>query len=161
MTTVELLREMFRYEPVSGHLIWKAGKRVGKRAGSQQGKGGYRHVRVGDKYMYEHRIAMLLTLGEIPEDIQIDHVNHDKGDNRLANLRFTTHTQNGRNVKKISTNTTGVTGVTFCKLTGKYQAQIHMNGKCKYLGQYDTLEEAATARAEADKRYNFHPNHGL
>lgn len=91
---------MFRYEPVSGHLIWKAGKRVGKRAGSQQGKDGYRHVRVGDKYMYEHRIAMLLTLGEIPEDIQIDHVNHDKGDNRLANLRFTTHTQNGRNVKK-------------------------------------------------------------
>lgn len=75
MATFELLREMFHYEPVSGHLIWK----VGKRAGSQRGKGGYRHVRVGDKYMYEHRIAMLLTLGEIPEDIQIDHVNHDKG----------------------------------------------------------------------------------
>lgn len=161
MATFELLREVFRYEPVSGHLIWKVGKRVGKRAGSQRGKGGYRHVRVGDKYMYEHRIAMLLTLGEIPEDIQIDHVNHDKGDNRLANLRFTTHTQNGRNVKKISTNTTGVTGVTFCKLTGRYQAQIYMKGKCKYLGQYDTLEEATAVRAEAAKLYNFHPNHGL
>ena len=161
MTTVELLKEMFRYEPSSGKLFWKIGKRVGKRAGSQQGKGGYRHVRVGDKYMYEHRIAMLLTLGEIPEGIQIDHVNHDKGDNRLANLRFTTHTQNGRNMKKISTNTTGVTGVIYDEKYAKYRAQIHIKGKGIYLGSYDTLEEAAAARAEANKRYNFHPNHGL
>ena len=160
MITFEEANSMFRYEPSSGHVYWKVGKFAGRRAGSLHKTVGYRQINTGKKYVYEHRVIMLLVHGSLPKGIQVDHINHDRSDNRLENLRLVTHTENGRNAKKISTNTTGVTGVTFCKLTGRYQAQMHMKGKCKYLGQYDTLEEAATARLEAEIKYGFHENHG-
>ena len=161
MLTYDRANELFRYEPSSGHLIWKVGRNIGQRAGTLRKTMGYRQVKVIGTCYNEHRIIMLIVHGDLPEGMQVDHINHDKGDNRLVNLRFATQTQNGRNAKLHVTNTTGVTGVIYNKKYAKYRAQINIKDKCKYLGQYDTLEEAASAREEANIKYGFHKNHGL
>ena len=161
MLSLEEVNKTFRYEPISGMLFWKVGKWKDKRAGTRSNVGGYRHVRVGKKYFYEHRIIMLMVHGELPKGMQVDHLSHDRSDNRLCNLRFVSHTDNGRNTKLHSTNTTGVIGTTFVKRTGKYMAQMEVNGKHLYLGCFKTLEEAAAARLEAEKLYGFHENHGI
>ena len=112
------------------------------------------------KYVYAHRIAMMLTYGDLSRGTQIDHINHDRSDNRLENLRITDHESNGRNVSIPRTNTTGVVGVTYSKKHNKYIAQIYVDKKHKYLGIYDTLEEAAIVRKSAEFLYGYHPNHG-
>lgn len=65
-----------------------------------------------------------------------------------------------RNKSVSSKSATGVTGVSFLKAGKKYIAQIGVNRKLIYLGLFDTLEEAAAARAEANLKFNFHSNHG-
>lgn len=161
MLTLTEAKRVFHYEPGSGHLIWKVGRNIGQRAGTLHKTMGYRQVKVNGTYYNEHRIIMLIVNGDLPEGMQVDHINHDRADNRLVNLRFVTHTQNGRNTKLPVTNTTGVIGVSYKKKYDKYYAQIYIKGKNIYLGWHDTLEEAAAARAEAEIKYGFHPNHGL
>lgn len=107
----------------------------------------------------EHRIIMVLCFGHIPENAEIDHINHVRDDNRLCNLRFVTGSENSRNKSVSSKNTTGVTGVYFSKTRKKYRAQIKVNRKIMHLGMFDTLEEAA-ARAEANLKFKFNNNHG-
>jgi hypothetical protein len=65
-----------------------------------------------------------------------------------------------RNQSVSGKNTSGVTGVYFSKAEKKYIAQIEVNREAIYLGIFDTLEEAAAARAEANLKFNFHNNHG-
>lgn len=103
---------------------------------------------------------MMLCFGHIPENAEIDHINHVRDDNRLVNLRFATQGENLKNKSVSSKSTTGVTGVYFSKDKKKYRAQIKVNRKAIYLGMFDTLEEAAAARAEANLKFNFHNNHG-
>jgi len=94
--------------------------------------------------------------GEIPEEV--DHINHNKSDNRWDNLRAVSHIENGRNQSKHTTNTSGYTGV--YKVKCKYMARIYVDGKYKNLGTYDDIEDARDARIYAEYYYNFHDNHG-
>ena len=103
---------------------------------------------------------MMLCFGHIPENAEIDHINHVRDDNRLCNLRFVTGSENSKNQSVSSKNTTGVTGVHFSKARKKYRAQIKVNRKIISLGMFYTLEEAAAARAEANLKYKFNSNHG-
>ena len=103
---------------------------------------------------------MLLCYGHIPDNAEVDHINHVRTDNRLDNLRFVTKSGNRRNQSVGSKSTTGVIGVYFNKRLQKYAAQIKVDGVVHYLGLHDTLEEAAAARAEANLKFNFHANHG-
>ena len=108
----------------------------------------------------EHRVIMMLCFGHIPENAEIDHINHVRNDNRLCNLRFVTGSENSRNKSVSSRNTTGVTGVYFYKRLQKYVARISVDWKIIHLGYFETLEEAAAARAEANVKYKFNNNHG-
>ena len=108
--------------------------------------------------IFLHRFIM----GIIEPKMVVDHVNGDKLDNRKANLRIVTNTQNAQNKKKQVNNTSGFKGVFFNKTTNKCVAQIRINGKCKYLGNFSTPEAAAHAYDEAARiyhgefgRYNF------
>ena len=103
---------------------------------------------------------MMLCFGHIPENAEIDHINHVRDANRLVNLRFATQGENLKNQSVSSKNTSGVTGVYFSKARKKYIAQIKVNQETIYLGIFETLEEAAAARAEANLKFNFHNNHG-
>lgn len=162
----EEVAKLFTYDRETGVLYWR--RRINGNipktleAGTQgaSNPAGYRKVGIKGKFYQVHRIIMMLCFGYIPENAEIDHINHVRDDNRLANLRFVTRSENRKNQSVSSKNTSGVTGVYFSKAKKKYIAQIKVNRKRIYLGAFKTLEEAAAARAEANLKYKFNNNHG-
>lgn len=100
-----------------------------------------------------HRVIWKLVTGDDP--LTIDHVNGDKSDNRLVNLRSVPQSENNKNKPTFSNNKTGHTGITKTPY-GKWKVQIG-NG---YVGCYGTLEEAMDARADAEEELGYHQNHG-
>lgn len=87
-----------------------------------------------------------------PQDMDVDHINHDKLDNRKNNLRITTTSQNMWNQKLAKNNTSGATGVSRIK-NNKWKARIKENGNEHYLGSFDTFNEALSARKQAEELY--------
>ncbi|WAX10126.1 DNA endonuclease [Bacteroides phage BU241P1] len=156
--------ELFRYDYETGVLYWRwrINNRVPKtlEAGRQRKSSGYLDVQVHGRFYLVHRVVMLMCYGFYGEGLEVDHINHVRNDNRLVNLRFVTRRENTRNQSVSSKNTSGVTGVYFIKRLQKYAAQIKVNREAIYLGIFETLEEAAAARAEANLKFNFHNNHG-
>ena len=98
-------------------------------------------------YILFHRLVM----GISDENIAVDHINHNKSDNRKNNLRFVTDSQNSMNRGVSSNNTSGITGVN--KRNGKWTARIGVNTKRIFLGDYDNFFEAVKARKEAEEKY--------
>ena len=98
-------------------------------------------------YILFHRLVM----GISDENIAVDHINHNKSDNRKNNLRFVTDSQNSMNRCISSHNTSGITGVN--KRNGKWTARIGVNTKRIFLGDYDNFFEAVKARKEAEEKY--------
>jgi hypothetical protein len=78
----------------------------------------------------------------------VDHINNDKLDNNIANLRWVTLQENQMNRKLSSNNTSNYKGVTFHKQRNKWVAQIMINGKNKNLGYFDNIEDAVNARVK-------------
>lgn len=110
-----------------------------------------------------HRLAFEL-MGVDTTDMCVDHVNHDKLDNRFENLRLITVGENNKNKKfEPKRNTSGYTGVTTDNSRPehqKFRAQVMINKKQIFLGRYPTAYEAHLAVVEARTRLGFHPNHG-
>ena len=161
----EEVARLFTYDRETGILYWRIRVNNNTRrdyvvGSSKRVTDGYRQVKVKGKIYMMHRVIMVLCFGHIPENAEIDHINHVRDDNRLANLRFVTRTDNRRNQSISSKNTSGVTGVSFLKARKKYVAQIKVDRKPIFLGYFDTLEGAAEARRQADKEYKFNNNHG-
>ena len=156
--------ELFRYDYETGVLYWRwrINSRVPKtlEAGAQNKSNGYLYVKVHGRRYLVHRVVMLMCYGFCGEGLEVDHINHVRNDNRLVNLRFVTHGGNMRNKSVSSKNTSGVTGVCFLKARKKYMAQISVGWETIYLGIFDTLEGAAEARRQADRKFNFNNNHG-
>lgn len=157
------LGEALLYDKDTGILTWKISPaknvKVGAVAGSKMNRG-YLVVSVGGKRVLAHRIAWLLANGPIPKDKEIDHINHNRLDNRLINLRLVTRTSNLRNQSRYKNNTSGVTGVSYDKNSGKWRAHITVEGKTLTLGRYSVLEDAIARRKLAEVEHNFHKNHG-
>jgi len=93
---------------------------------------------------YMHRLIM-----NAPKGVQVDHINGDKLDNRKENLRLCSHRENVLNRPKHKNNTTGYKGVYFNKKRDVYQSFITINGLHKYLGSFQTAEEAYRAYCSA------------
>lgn len=151
----------FRYDEHSGSLIRLSNGRV---AGSDNGSGYLRtSVTLSGKQRWfrVHRIIWEMFNGLLAEGEQIDHINHNKKDNRLCNLRKVSQVENHRNQPMISTNKSGVTGVMWHKQRRKWCAFIVLMGKRKHLGLFDVFEDAKAARESANKFYGFHDNHGI
>ena len=100
-----------------------------------------------------HRVIWALHNGAWP-DGQIDHINGDKSDNRIENLRVVTTSQNGMNRGKPSDNTSGYKGVVWDKSRSKWKATIGFRGKVHNIGRYDTKEDAI--KAYEDKCIELH-----
>lgn len=83
--------------------------------------------------------------GEWPKQI-VDLINGDRGDDRWANLREATYSQNNQNMTIRSDNTSGVKGVGWNKRQGKWHARVKVNGQLFHCGYFDSLEEAQQAR---------------
>jgi hypothetical protein len=84
----------------------------------------------------------------------LDHINGDKLDNRIANLRLSTNAENSRNRPATRRNSTGYKGVYLDSYTGRWKAQINVDGKNRNLGRFDTPEEAHAAYREAAEQWH-------
>lgn len=108
---------------------------------------------------YGHRIIWLLTYREWPSQ-NIDHIDGNPLNNAVSNLRDVPQIENAHNMAASGRNTSGVPGVVWCKATSKWHARIKVNEKVDHLGSFPDFSDAVQARVAAEKKYNFHPNHG-
>jgi len=132
-----------RYEAETGNFFWTAPRpkiQVGQLVGYKSKKG-YIHTEINGKHYACHRLAWFYATGKWPE-CQIDHINRDRSDNRIENLRLASNGENRANSK--TTNKLGFKGVTFKKWLKEkpYEAKITFQKKVIYLGCYATPEEA-------------------
>lgn len=152
---IETIRRAFAYDAETGVLRWAERRsnrtKPGDLAGSRTRKGHLR-VSVEGQNILVHRIIWALVHGVWPED-QIDHINGDPADNRIANLRPATNRQNQHNAKTRTDNTTGRVGVYWAANVGKWRPMIRVNGKNVCLGLYETFAEAVAARERAEREH--------
>jgi hypothetical protein len=147
---------IFDYNEETGELIWKIKTAIRITIGDMAGRlnsGGYLQVGLYRKYYVVHRVVWEMHYGEIPTDYVIDHIDGDKTNNRLSNLRICTHTENLFNSKLSKDNSTGFKGVTYDsrRIKRPYRACINIDGKKFSLGHFATAEEASEAFNEIAK----------
>mgnify|MGYP003145362455 CR=1 FL=1 len=114
---------------------------------------GYVEIGILGKLYPAHRLAWLMTYGRFPQK-KIDHVNGERADNRIANLREADDFQNAANSRKRKDNTSGFKGVSFRKDLEKWQARIGVGGRRISLGLYDQPEAAHAAYIAAAKKHH-------
>lgn len=145
-----------RYEPETGHLFWEKGGRGRKNlnipTGTLRKKNGYMQTGFMGKMFLNHRLAWLLHNGVWPK-AQIDHVNGDRKDNRIVNLREATSSDNNHNRTTGGRGTSGIPGVRFSSWHKKWWARIHSDSRFIHLGFFKDKEEAVSARREAELHY--------
>jgi hypothetical protein len=138
------LREVLAYNPETGIFTWKKSRyknKIGTTAGSTCSEN-YCKIKIKQKTYLAHRLAWLCFYNEYPPN-EIDHINGMIRDNRISNLRCATPQENQQNIKKPnSKNTSGFTGVHWCKTYEKWVSFIRINKAKKYLGRFDSAEEA-------------------
>ena len=160
MITQQELKEYVNYNEETG-IFTAIKNRVKIKSGDILGtkdKEGYLSFRLNGKTYKAHRLAWLYVYGYMPKFI--DHINHITNDNRIINLRDVDKSINARNMSISQANTSGRTGVRYNVKNKKWHCRITIDGKDKWLGYYDTLEEASRIRLEAETKYGFHSNHG-
>jgi len=151
------LTRLLAYDPETGVFRWKEVTsnrvKVGDVAG-QSDTNGHIIIQVNGLRYMAHRLAWFYVHQQWPSE-EIDHKNRVKNDNRINNLREANRNENNRNVSKKKHNTTGFKGVTrHTKSKHKFVAQITVDGRCKYLGIFDTPEDAHAEYVRASMKYH-------
>lgn len=158
--TADYVRSILDYQIKTGALLWAVAKGRRVRAGCVAGylnSTGYVYVKIDGRLYLAHRLVWLIHHNKWPED-QIDHINRDKADNRIENLRAATNAENHQNKASCVNSSSRFVGVSWESRTGKWQAQITTNGNRKYLGSFSTEDLAAAAYADAkSKLHVFNP----
>lgn len=147
----EILEANVEYNSEAGVFTAKTGGRAGWKIGEPIGTidRGYLRIRLNGKYHAAHRIAWLLVYGSLSENDQIDHIDGNRSNNKILNLRLATHGQNCRNIKIPKHNRSGIKGVHWSNHSKKWRAQIRLNGKRIFLGEYTNKEDAHAAYCDA------------
>ena len=158
--THEQVRNAFVYNKKTGLLVrrFSVGKAIAGKAATYKDRDGY--LRVGFKGVLHatHRLIWFYVTGEWPKG-DIDHINRIKDDNRWVNLRDVTRSENKQNQLAMKTNKCGVKGVYWCAARRKYEASIQHHGKNYYLGQFESIHDAADAYAKkAAELHKFNPS---
>ena len=153
--TADELRNLLAYDPTTGHFTWKQRVakciHIGDKAGNPN-KTGYVTIGLQKKVYKAHRLAWLHVHGDWPDGL-IDHINGVKSDNRLFNLRVVNETGNSENVRRPNKrNKSGFMGVIWFQ--NKWRANITINKKTKWLGDYTTPEEARAAYLGAKRLHH-------
>lgn len=165
--TPELCRQLLRYEPETGKLYWLSRSLyswtvafAGKEAFTSVDNHGYRRGAILQVFFKAHRVIWAMNYNHWP-DGEIDHIDGDRTNNRLANLRCVTTSQNQKNAKHSRRNSTsGVTGVYWNAADQRWRAQIGVDGEKLTLGSHLSLKDATAARRAAEIKYGFDPSHG-
>ncbi len=149
MLTQNRAREVFNYD--KGNLVWKSRSSRPDIEGFVAGfadKRGYIYVKVDKKKLLAHRVVWLYHHGYWPEN-ELDHINRNKSDNRIENLREVSHYCNMRNKGNGKNNTSGVKGVS--PENGGWRAQIKVRGKVYSLETHADFDEAVLHRLAAEQ----------
>lgn len=176
--TPQLLQVLLRYEPETGKLFWRhrsadyfpdktereilawnklyAGKEALASISNNGAKSGF----VLNNSMKASRVAWAVHYGAWPSGY-IDHIDGDRTNNSLANLRDVSHRENSRNTALYRNNSSGTLGVYFYKPHKKWLARIYTEKGRITIGRFDTVEEASAARRLAEIEHGYHPNHGM
>ena len=152
--SLDRLRSVLTFEPNTGIFRWripisKKSNEIGAKAGCINANG-YVFIRVGCRQYLAHRLAWLYSHGEWPNAI-VDHINGDRSDNRIDNLRLANKSLNGANAALSKRNRVGIKGV--YQRNNRWAAQIRGNGRNLWLGTYDTPQAAQAAYLTAAKEF--------
>jgi hypothetical protein len=160
--TAETLRSLVHYDPETGDFTWLRRPEIdqwasmwntkwaGKRAGNYNMSIGYRTIGIFDERYLAHRLAYLYMTGEWPAEV-VDHINMNRGDNRWANLRAASHSENKYNRTILSNNQSGHKGVYFHKASERWHALITHAGRKISLGYYQSAALAGAAYQGAER----------
>lgn len=146
MKTKQDVLNIFDYDASTGKFYWKTDRRNGAKAGTEAGfttLHGYRSVRVYGKVYRIHRLIWLVETGMWPTGY-IDHIDHNRSNNLISNLRDVTCSENNSN-QKTPRSKSGFWGVE--KRKGRYACQLRVGGRTRYLGKrFKTATQAAVYR---------------
>ncbi len=170
---LEYLRQALDYNPATGKFTWltrpveqfasaQAANSCNSRTAGKEAFTAFAEThgyvgRIGGQQYVAHRIAFYMGTGQRPEG-EIDHINGDRRDNRLANLRSVSHAINARNRARNRNSKHPAHGV--YHRGSRWVAQIKVDGRPLTIGSFLTCEEAMAARVGAERVLDFHPNHG-
>lgn len=150
------LRELLNYNPETGDFVWlktaSAKATKGSVAGCLYHPRNYRIIRVDQVRYPAHRLVWLYVHGRWPSN-EIDHINANPSDNRLANLREATVTQNKQNTGPHKDAQSGLKGMWYRRERSRWVAQIVVGGELKRLGSFRDKLAAARAYDEAARKY--------
>lgn len=172
LLTSTFLRELLNYDPVTGLFSWRNrtpamfcntkhsaahecarwNSRYGGKPAGKINKNKYVDIKINGSLHLAHRLAWLWMTGEWPT-CQVDHINGDRSDNRLVNLRAATNAQNCANRRIRRDNRSGLKGVYFHNQSGKFRAEICVNGRSKTIGSFDTASAAHAAYCGAAQKH--------
>ncbi len=176
MTETERLQyfaDRVSYDPLSGDCVWlhrlpiTRGDKVFNTKFAGKVAGGVRpdgyigivaNVNGHHESVLAHRLAWFISTGEAPE--AIDHADHVRNNNTLSNLTAATREVNNKNQSRRSDNKTGATGVYWSPQHSKFRAVAQTKSGRVHIGLFDTVDEAAAARAKVSVEMGFHKNHG-
>jgi hypothetical protein len=157
--TQDEIKEWLSYDAASGHFTWikkRTNSRVtvGGRAGSLH-LTGYVVITLGGRTnaIGAHRLAWAYVHGSIPDGMEIDHIDRDRSNNVLSNLRLATPAEQSRNRGAFTTSRSGIKGVNYHQRDKYWRAQICVNRRTIWLGSFKTADEARMAYQEAAARH--------
>lgn len=163
LITQQRLKELLHYDQDTGvftRISSRLSTCVNKPAGGIN-YDGYRRIYLDGKNYFAQRLAFLYVHGSWPS-LQMDHINGKRDDNRMANLREATSSENKHNQVLSRKNKSGFKGVCWHKSAKKWQARVMLNGKAQYLGLFENIEDAADATREArNKLHGKFANSGV
>lgn len=166
---------LVEYRPDTGDFMWlrrdsdDRGTKIfnatwaGKVAGKLESDGYVRiSMRIGgrSRFMRAHRLAWYMVHGAIPSG-EIDHINRNRSDNRIENLRDVSRTENMRNKSKPANNKSGYVGVVWVKAKNRWGAFGRVGGASRLLGLYVCKDAAAKVASEFRAVSGYSDTHGL
>ena len=162
LLTQEYLKSILDYDLDTGVFTWKVNKSQSTKAGDVAGWvcDGYRGIEINNKGYKAHRLAWLYVYGEMPKNL-IDHIDNNRSNNRISNLREATYQSNSENYKTPKTNKSGVKNVSWYKNLNKWVVSMSIKKTKKTIGYFDDLELAELVAVEARNKYRGEfANHG-
>lgn len=153
MTTLRTAQQALIYNPETGVFVWSEyawhKRNRGLCAGSKK-RNGYIEIQLQGKMLKAHRLAWILVYGDLADDVEIDHLDGDRSNNRLSNLRAVNRNINQQNQRKArKDNRTGLLGVS--RSGSGWKAELRINGKKVNVGTYKTPELAHQAYVSAKR----------
>ena len=151
---LERISRFLKYTSETGDFHWienKGRSRAGTLAGAKHNCG-YVCIGIDGKLYLAHRLAIVLSGFSLSKNQQVDHINGDRADNRLENLRVASHAENCQNTKARAHNKSGMKGVGYEPKRKMWRARVSINKKTVWLGYFNSPEKAHAAYCAAAKK---------